>query len=108
MKLTLDVGSKCAILLPQRFISPYVSPAKGLILNRLMGSKSLVLVEEVWQILGLKVGQDVPYEEVCFPEEKRIRHSAWGWQEIPELLNDPQDYLLVEVFPRSINPINDT
>ena len=86
MKLTLDVGSKCAILLPQRFISPYVSPAKGLILNRLMGSKSLVLVEEVWQILGLKVGQDVPYEEVCFPEEKRIRHSAWGWQEIPELL----------------------
>lgn len=107
MILTFGVGSKCAVILPQKFINPHLTPAKGIIVNRLIDSRSLILVEEVWQVLGLKIGDSFDFEETCFLEDRRIRHNKWGWQEVPQIIKDPAEYLLVEVLPTEINPISE-
>lgn len=100
--LTLDIGSKCSALLPQKIINPQITPAKGLIINHLLGSKLLVLVEEVWQFLDVGWGEEFPLEKAVFISGKRIRSDKWGWKTIPELTGKPDEYFLVELFPRSV------
>ncbi len=95
--LTMSVGSKCAFVLPQKFINPHITPAIGLIINRFINTKSLVLVEEVWQFKGLK--EDI---KMGVFSSGRIKSNHWGWQAIPEITKDANEYMLVELFPDSI------
>lgn len=99
MIITFSVGSRCAVMLPRKFLNAQVTPAKGLVINRLIDSRSLVLVEEVWQFSGL---EHAPLEEMCFPSG-RIRQSNWGWYEVPEILED-DDYLVVPAAPHNMMP----
>lgn len=70
----LDIGSKCSVLLPEKFINPHKTPAKGMVINKLLGLKCLVLLEEVWQFNGL-----IPTEDDIL---------SWGWEPVPRLLKD--------------------
>lgn len=88
MIVALNVGSKCAVMLPRKLVNSQLTPAKGLIINKLLDSRSLILVEEVWQFKGLETS---PLSEMCTPSGK-IRTSNWGWQEVPLLM---EDYLVV-------------
>ncbi len=100
MILTLSVGSKCALMLPQKFINPHLTPAIGLIINRFVNTKSLVLVEEVWQFKGLF--EDAQNQGVL--SSGKIKSSSWGWQAIPEIVKKENEYLMIEVLPSSIMP----
>jgi len=100
MIITFSVGSRCAVMLPRKFINPQLTPAKGLVINRLLGSKHLILVEEVWQFKGL---QHSPLEEMCMPSG-RIRSNNWGWREVPELL-DNDEYIIVPAEPHNLMEI---
>jgi len=95
MVISFSIGSRCALMLPRKFANQQVTPAKGLIINRLVDSSSLVLVEEVWQFKGL---EDAPLEEKCFPRTGRIKSEKWGWLEVPSFM-DPEDYLILPVQP---------
>jgi hypothetical protein len=97
MVLTLGIGSKCAFILPQNFINPHITPAQGLIINRFINTKSLILVEEVWQFKGLFSDK----KEAITPSGN-IRASKWGWQSIPEITKKSDEYLMVEVLPHNI------
>jgi hypothetical protein len=101
MNITLGSGSKCAVLLPQKIVNAQITPAKGLIINRSLSMKSVVLIEEVWQFKGLETS---PLSEMCLSPGK-IREANWGWQEIPAILNKINEYLLVEVFAHDIFPL---
>lgn len=98
MVFAFNVGSKCGIMLPRELINQQVTPAKGLIVNRLIGNKSLVLVEEVWKFKGFP---DSPLEEKCFPRTGRIKDSMWGWEEMPTFLKK-DDYLIVPAEPENM------
>ncbi len=103
MVLTLSVGSKCALMLPQKFVNPHLTPAVGLIINRFVNTKSLVLVEEVWQFKGL--AEDI--ENLGITKSGKIKSSSWGWQAIPEITKKENEYLMIEVLPSNIiNPSN--
>jgi hypothetical protein len=97
MVLTLSVGSKCAFVLPQKFVNPHITPAIGLIINRFVNMKSLVLVEEVWQFKGLPEDSNLG---VLSPG--KIRSNSWGWQAIPQITKKADEYLMVELLPESI------
>lgn len=91
MVLTFRRGSKCAVMLPRKTINIQLTPAKGLIINQLLDSKSLVLVEEVWQFKGLETS---PLSEMCI-SGGRIRHNNWGWMEVPKIVKK-DDYLVIK------------
>lgn len=93
----LDIGSKCAFILPQKFINPHITPATGLIINRFVNLKSLVLVEEVWQFKGL---MESPRQGMI--NSHRLKSTSWGWQAIPEIVKKENDYIMVELMPESI------
>ena len=82
MIVTFSVGSKCAVMLPREFVNPQLTPAKGLVVNRLIDSRSLILVEEVWQFKGLSSG---PLSEMC-TTAGAIKSENWGWKELPSML----------------------
>ena len=92
MIVTFSVGSKCAVMLPRKFLNPQLTPAKGLIVNHLVDSRSLVLIEEVWQFNGFS---DAPLSEMCM-STGRVRSNCWGWQEIPKVLDD-DEYIILPV-----------
>lgn len=93
MVISFSIGSRCALMLPRKFANQQVTPAKGLIINRLIDSRSLVLVEEVWQFKGL---DEAPLEEKCFPRTGRIKSERWGWLEVPSFMNQ-EEYLILPV-----------
>lgn len=97
MIITFSVGSKCAVMLPREFINPQLTPAKGMIVNRLVDSRSLVLVEEVWQFKGFSSS---PKQEMCF-SDGRIKGESWGWKEIPSLIEDGE-YLMLPALPHNL------
>ena len=90
MIVTFSVGSKCAVMLPREFLNPQLTPAKGLIVNRLVDSRSLILVEEVWQFKGLTSS---PVSEMV-TSFGSIKSENWGWKEIPELVDDGEYIML--------------
>ena len=98
MIIALNVGSKCALMLPRDFINPQLTPAKGMVINKLVDSRHLVLVEEVWQFKG--VTPQKPTKEMCFSTGD-IKHSNWGWKEIPELVED-DSYIILPTFPHNL------
>jgi hypothetical protein len=85
-------------MLPREFINEQLTPAKGMVINRLVGNRSLILVEEVWQFDGLP---DATLSEMCFPKTARIRDSRWGWAEVPSFMPQ-EDYLIVPAAPTNI------
>lgn len=91
MVFTFSIGSKCAIMLPRELMNEQLTPAKGMIINRLVGDGSLILVEEVWQFKGFP---DAPLTEMCFPKTGRIKNSQWGWLEVPSFM-EKSKYLIV-------------
>lgn len=95
MVFTFSIGSKCAIMLPREIMNEQLTPAKGMVINRLVGNGSLILVEEVWQFKGLS---DAPLTEMCFPKTGRIRTSQWGWLEVPSFMEE-SEYLIVPASP---------
>ena len=97
MIITFSVGSKCAVMLPRKFLNPQLTPAQGLIINRLIDSRSLILIEEVWQFKGL---QTAPLAEMCFSSGS-IKRGSWGWREIPELL-EKDDYIVLPAGPHNL------
>lgn len=97
MIITFSVGSKCAVMLPREFLNPQVTPAKGLVVNRLVDSRSLILVEEVWQFKGLSTG---PISEMC-TSFGSIKSENWGWKEIPELV-EKGEYLMLPAEPHNL------
>lgn len=97
MIITFSVGSKCAVMLPREFLNPQITPAKGMIVNRLVDSRSLVLVEEVWQFKGLNTG---PITEMC-TTFGTIKSDNWGWREIPELV-ETGEYLMLPAEPHNL------
>jgi hypothetical protein len=97
MIFSFSIGSKCAVMLPREFLNPQITPATGLVINRLVDSRSLVLVEEVWQFKGFV---DSPQEEVCF-QSGRIKSENWGWREIPEIVAEG-DYIMLPAFPHNL------
>lgn len=90
--VTLSVGKKCAVMLPKEFINPQKTPATGLIINQLVDSKRLVLIEEVWQFKGFPIEK---LSEMCFPSG-RIKHNNWGWKAIPSMVA-PGKYIIIPV-----------
>lgn len=98
MVIAFSIGSKCAIMLPREFINVQLTPAKGMVINRLVGNRSLILVEEVWQFDGFP---DATLSEMCFPKTGRIRDSRWGWAEVPTFLAN-EDYLIVPAEPTNM------
>jgi hypothetical protein len=101
--LTFSIGSKCALMLQRKIINKHLTPAKGLILNKLLGSRSLVLVEEVWQFKGLT---NAPLQSMCY-DNGSIKHHRWGWAEVPSLLED-NDYLILTMPDEKLSQINST
>lgn len=97
MIIAFSVGSRCAVMLPRKFINPQITPAKGLIVNRLLDSRTLVLVEEIWQFKGL---QGAPLREMCM-SSGRIRHARWGWQEVPEIIEE-EEYIILPAMPHNL------
>jgi hypothetical protein len=95
MVIAFSVGSKCAIMLPRELINEQLTPARGMVINRLVGNRSLILVEEVWQFKGFP---ESTLSEMCFPKTGRIRDSKWGWAEVPSFLEE-EDYLIVPAEP---------
>lgn len=93
MIVTFSVGSKCAVMLPQEVFNQQLTPAKGMVINRLLDSSTLVLVEEVWQFKGFP---DSPLNEMCFPGGD-IRKVNWGWQEVPNVIEE--EYLIINPKP---------
>jgi hypothetical protein len=91
MSLSFGIGSKCALLLPREIVNPQITPAKGLIINKLLDRTSLVLIEEVWQFKGLP---DQPMKDMCTSYHS-IRNIAWDWIPLPQLLEEFDDYLIV-------------
>lgn len=96
MIVTLTVGTKCALMLPREFISPQLTPAKGLIINKLLDSRALVLVEEVWNFKGFS---DAPLKEMC-TSSGGLRQESWGWSEIPSIIDD--EYIIVPAWPHNL------
>jgi hypothetical protein len=94
---TLTVGAKCAVMLPQKLVNTQITPAKGMVINRLLDSRSLILVEEIWQFKGLK---RAPITEMIKPDGK-IKHNSWGWREVPQIL-EQGDYLVLPAWPHNI------
>lgn len=101
MVVMLNVGMQCAVMLPRKFINPQLTPAKGIIVNKLINRKVLILIEEIWQFKGWR---EAPLGEQCLPSGK-IRGDYWGWQEIPNIIKD-KDYLVVPAQPHNIMKIN--
>lgn len=97
MIITFSVGSKCAVMLPREFLNPQLTPAKGLVINRLIDSRSLILVEEVWQFKGLSTS---PLSEMC-TSFGSIKSESWGWREVPELV-DSGDYIMLPAAPHNL------
>lgn len=95
MVFTFSIGSKCAIMLPREVMNEQLTPAKGMVINKLVGNGSLVLVEEVWQFKGFS---DAPLTEMCFPKTGRIKTTQWGWLEIPAVMAQ-DEYLIVPATP---------
>lgn len=95
--VTPFVGLKCALMLPKKFINPQRTPARGLVINRLVDRKSLILVEEIWQFMGPR---QAPLTEMCF-SSGRIRQANWGWQEVPELVEGDK-YIIVPAQPHNL------
>ena len=98
MIIRFSIGSKCAVMLPRKFINEQLTPAKGLILNRFLDSNSLVLIEEVWQFKGFP---EKVLSEMCFPSGK-LKQINWGWQEVPSLMKEEGDYLVVKAQPENL------
>jgi len=73
----IQVGSKCALLLPKHFIYPHKTPAKGLVTNILLDSSALVLVEEVWRL------------------DKNLDVALTGWLEAPKVIG--HNYLMLPI-----------
>jgi len=96
--VAFTVGDKCAVMLPKDFINSQLTPAKGLIVNKFIDSRSLVLVEEVWQFKGFP---DAALSEKIFPSG-RIRSNSWGWLEVPNLVEKENDYLVVKAYPDNL------
>lgn len=94
---TLDIGSKCAVLLPEKFINPHLTPAKGLIINQLVDRKSLILIEEVWQFKGLT---NSPLNEMC-TSVGSIKSDRWGWLELPHIIKD-DEYIVLPAKPENV------
>jgi len=97
MIVAFSIGSKCAVMLPRKYLNLYLTPAKGLIINRLVDRRSLVLVEEVWQFKGLS---HAPLAELCF-SRGGIKQVNWGWQELPQLMSE-DEYLIVPAHPHNL------
>lgn len=91
MIIKFSVGSKCALMLPRKLINEQLTPAKGLVINKLVDSRSLILVEEVWQFKGFP---SAPLTEKVFSSGS-LRHHNWGWQEVPNLFANEEDYLVL-------------
>lgn len=100
--VVLDIGSKCAVILPERFINPHITPAKGLILNQLIDKKSLVLIEEVWQFKGLTSS---PLDEMCF-STGTIKSKNWGWIELPHIIKD-KEYMILPTKQTEVMSLTD-
>jgi hypothetical protein len=98
MVISFSIGTRCAVMLPRKFVNQQVTPATGLIINRLVDSTSLVLVEEVWQFKGLETD---PLEDKCFPSTGRIKSEKWGWLEVPSFM-EQEEYLILPVQPTSM------
>jgi len=84
-------------MLPRAFVNPQLTPAKGMVVNRLIDSRSLILVEEVWQFKGLTTS---PTAEMCTAFGS-IRSDNWGWKEVPELV-DEGEYIMLPAFPHNL------
>jgi len=84
-------------MLPRKFLNPQMTPATGLIINKMVDKSSLVLIEEVWQFHGFP---DVSLTEMCFPSGN-IKQMNWGWQELPSLIN-PDEYLVIPAKPHNL------
>lgn len=95
--VTPPIGSKCALMLPKKFINPQRTPARGLVINLLVDRKALVLIEEIWQFTG---PQRAPLAEMCFPSG-HIRQINWGWQEVPEVV-ERDTYIIVPAQPHNL------
>jgi hypothetical protein len=80
-------------MLPRKFVNQQITPARGMVINRLVDSRSLILVEQVWQFKGLETA---PIAEKIFPNTGRIRDTNWGWLEVPNLLEE-KEYLILPV-----------
>lgn len=104
MIITFSIGSKCAVMLPREFLNPQLTPAKGMVINRLVDSRSLILVEEVWQFKGLSTS---PVTEMC-TSLGSIKSESWGWKEIPEMVPEG-DYIMLPALPHNLmEPSYDT
>lgn len=104
MVIAFSVGSKCAIMLPRLMINSQLTPAKGMVINRLVGNRSLVLVEEVWQFKGFP---NAELTEMCFPKTGRIKYSQWGWEEVPSFMEE-EEYLIVPTQPTNMMIASET
>jgi len=69
----------------------------------MLGSKTLILVEEVWQFKGL---DGASLNEKCMPSG-RIRRNNWGWHVVPELMESVEEYLVVPAEPLNLMKINE-
>lgn len=91
MTKAFSVGSKCAVMLPRELINEQVTPAKGMVINRLVGDRSLILVEEVWQFKGIP---EPTLGDMFSIKMGRVRDTLWGWEEVPRFRN-LEDYLII-------------
>lgn len=79
---TPDIGSKCVVLLPQKFVNPQITPAKGLVVNKLPDKRRIILIEEVWQISK--------------------SFTQWGWEEVPKILKEDRKSLAIPAPPENV------
>lgn len=100
MVITFSVGSRCALMLPRKLINQQLTPAKGIIINRLVDNRSLVLIEEVWQFKGLATS---PIEDKIPKVANNIKSHNWGWVEVPNVIVK-KDYLVLPV--QTVNMMN--
>lgn len=87
--IAFDVGSKCALLLPQKIVAGHKTPAKGLIIKSEPPSKATLLVEEVWTFKG----PEQSAAEEKFLANGSLRTINWDWVEAPQILKD-KDYVI--------------
>lgn len=93
--LTASVGQKCAVLLPNNFFNAQATPSTGLLINRTLSREAIILIEEVWQFHGLET--DDLSDKITLTGA--IRHSNWGWVEIPKITDKT---MVIKVEPNLV------
>jgi hypothetical protein len=93
--LTASVGQRCAVLLPNNFFNAQATPSTGILIKRTLDREAIILIEEVWQFYGLET--DDLNSKVTLTGA--IRHSSWGWIEIPKITDKT---MVIKVEPNLV------